>query len=103
MRNQEVFVFKFSFVYIIYLVQNSNSYLNMKSFLLIFTIVFSSTFVFSQTKPTPKTDFTKMYLTVWLEAREHCLAVANAMPENLYNYHIFYGHGVLFSIFNNTS
>lgn len=58
----------------------------MKSFLLIFTIVFSSTFVFSQTEATPKTDFTKMYLPVWLEAREHCLAVANAMPEEFYKY-----------------
>jgi len=27
-----------------------------------------------------------MYLPVWLEAREHCLAVANAMPEELYSY-----------------
>lgn len=34
----------------------------------------------------PKTDFTKMYLPVWLEAREHCLAVAKAMPEESYNY-----------------
>lgn len=34
----------------------------------------------------PKTDFTKMYLPVWLEAKEHCLAVAEAMPENLYSY-----------------
>ena len=35
---------------------------------------------------TPKTSFTKMYLPVWLEAREHCLAVANAMPAELYTY-----------------
>ena len=34
----------------------------------------------------PKTDFMKMYLPVWEEAREHCLAVAKAMPENLYTY-----------------
>lgn len=34
----------------------------------------------------PKTDFTKMYLPVWLEAREHCLAVAKAMPEEKYSY-----------------
>ena len=58
----------------------------MKSFLLIFTIVFSSIITYSQTETTPKTDFTKMYLPVWLEAREHCLAVANAMPEELYTY-----------------
>lgn len=36
--------------------------------------------------PTPKTDFTKMYLPVWLEAQEHCLAVAKAMPEENYSY-----------------
>ncbi len=35
---------------------------------------------------TPKTAFTKMYLPVWLEARKHCLEVANAMPEELYGY-----------------
>ena len=58
----------------------------MKSLLLIFTIVFSSIITYSQTETTPKTDFTKMYLPVWLEAREHCLAVANAMPEELYTY-----------------
>lgn len=34
----------------------------------------------------PKTAFTKMYLPVWLEARAHCLAVANAMPEDKYQY-----------------
>lgn len=35
---------------------------------------------------TPKTSFTQMYLPIWLEARAHCLAVAEAMPENLYSY-----------------
>ncbi len=34
----------------------------------------------------PKTAFTKMYLPIWEEAMEHCLAVANAMPENVYSY-----------------
>ncbi len=34
----------------------------------------------------PKTEFMKMYLPVWEEAREHCLAVAKAMPEELYTY-----------------
>ena len=48
--------------------------------------MFSSIITYSQTETTPKTDFTKMYLPVWLEAREHCLAVANAMPEELYTY-----------------
>ena len=32
----------------------------------------------------PVTDFGKMYLPVWQEAREHCLAVARAMPEEKY-------------------
>lgn len=34
----------------------------------------------------PKTPFTKMYLPVWLEARDHCLDVARAMPEERYSY-----------------
>ena len=33
-----------------------------------------------------KTPFTQMYLPVWEEAREHCLDVARAMPEELYTY-----------------
>ena len=37
-------------------------------------------------KVIPKTPFTKMYLPIWEEAMEHCLAVANAMPESKYNY-----------------
>ncbi|MDT0608229.1 DinB family protein [Croceitalea rosinachiae] len=41
---------------------------------------------FSQTDKEPKTAFTKMYLPVWLEAKEHCLDVARTMPENLYGY-----------------
>jgi len=35
---------------------------------------------------TPKTEFTKLYLPVWLQAREHCLEVAEAMPEEKYGY-----------------
>jgi len=34
----------------------------------------------------PKTEFTKMYLPVWQEAVQHCLAIAEAMPEELYRY-----------------
>ena len=34
----------------------------------------------------PRTPFTKMYLPVWLEARDHCMDVARAMPEELYSY-----------------
>lgn len=55
----------------------------MKRLLLTLVIIFYSTLTFAQA---PKTDFTKMYLPVWLEARAHCLAVANAMPEELYSY-----------------
>lgn len=55
----------------------------MKRLLLTLVIIFYSTLTFAQT---PKTDFTKMYLPVWLEARAHCLAVASAMPEELYSY-----------------
>ncbi len=42
---------------------------------------------FSQTSlEEPKTDFTKMYLPVWREATEHCLAIAQAMPDSLYSF-----------------
>jgi uncharacterized damage-inducible protein DinB len=58
----------------------------MKNLLLIVTIIFCSTLTFAQTQSVPKTTFTKMYLPIWQEAREHCLAVANAMPEELYSY-----------------
>jgi len=39
-----------------------------------------------QKEVSPKTPFTKMYLPVWEEAIEHCLAVADAMPDSLYAY-----------------
>jgi uncharacterized damage-inducible protein DinB len=58
----------------------------MKSLLFTITVIFCSSFINAQTEATPKTDFTKMYLPVWLEAKAHCLAVANAMPEELYAY-----------------
>ena len=58
----------------------------MKPLFLIIAVIFCGLFGYSQTEATPKTDFTKMYLPVWIEAREHCLAVANAMPEDLYSY-----------------
>ena len=38
----------------------------------------------AQEARSPKTPFTKMYLPVWQEAREHCLEVARAMPDSLY-------------------
>ncbi len=42
--------------------------------------------VTAQLENIPKTEFTKMYLPVWLEAKNHCLEIAEAMPENLYQY-----------------
>ncbi len=39
-----------------------------------------------QTTIKTKSAFTKMYLPVWQEATEHCLAVAEAMPADLYAY-----------------
>jgi len=44
------------------------------------------TSVSAQSSKEPKTDFTKMYLPVWLEAKRHCMDVARAMPEELYSY-----------------
>ncbi len=58
----------------------------MKHLFIVITVLFFSTYTYAQSQAIPKTDFTKMYLPVWLEAREHCLAVANAMPEELYSY-----------------
>ena len=55
----------------------------MKPFLI---LLFLSSICFSQTGEKPKTDFTKMYLPVWLEAKQHCLDVAKAMPDDLYKY-----------------
>ncbi len=34
----------------------------------------------------PITDYGKMYLPIWLEAKRHCLEVATTMPEELYGY-----------------
>lgn len=41
---------------------------------------------YGQAERMPKTPFTRMYLPVWTEARDHCMAVARAMPEELYSY-----------------
>jgi len=49
-------------------------------------LVLCTTILCAQAQEIPKTDFTKMYLPVWLEAKEHCLQVAEAMPEELYTY-----------------
>lgn len=57
----------------------------MKSFTLIL-LIFCSLSVCSQKSKEPKTEFSKMYLPVWQEAKMHCLQVAKAMPEDLYTY-----------------
>ena len=49
-------------------------------------ILFAAQTVIAQTTKEPKTAFTKMYLPVWLEAREHCLDVAKTVPDELYSY-----------------
>jgi len=42
--------------------------------------------IIAQNDSIPKTEFTKMYLPIWKVATKHCLDVAKAMPEKLYNY-----------------
>lgn len=58
----------------------------MKHLILFFSALFSISTAFTQVQDQPKTDFTKMYLPVWLEAKSHCVAVAEAMPEDMYGY-----------------
>jgi uncharacterized damage-inducible protein DinB len=58
----------------------------MKYIFIVVCLFFFSTLSYAQNSAIPKTKFTKMYLPVWLEAREHCLDVAKAMPEELYTY-----------------
>ena len=58
----------------------------MKKLLFFISILLLSNNLNSQNAKTPKTEFTKMYLPVWIEAKEHCLNVANTMPEELYSY-----------------
>ena len=52
----------------------------------LFTLLFLASFTVAHSQSSPKTSFGKMYLPVWLEAKKHCLEVANAMPEELYSY-----------------
>lgn len=40
----------------------------------------------AQSVDEPNTAFAKMYLPVWLEAKAHCLEVAQAMPDSLYHF-----------------
>ena len=49
-------------------------------------ILFALIKVTAQKETEPKTEFTKMYLPVWIEARDHCMDVARAMPEEKYSY-----------------
>lgn len=58
----------------------------MKPLLTLFISILFLNPIYSQDEATPKTNFTRMYLPVWLEAREHCLDVAKSMPEELYSY-----------------
>lgn len=58
----------------------------MKSnFLLLITLCIGGV-LSAQEARSPQTPFTKMYLPVWQEAREHCLEVARAMPDSLYTF-----------------
>ena len=58
----------------------------MKRIALLLMILLMGLPVFMTAQQQPKTPFTKMYLPVWLEARDHCMDVARAMPEELYSY-----------------
>ena len=58
----------------------------MKNTMLTLFIIIGTSIIYGQTEAVPKTAFTKMYAAVWLEASEHCLEVASAMPEELYGY-----------------
>ena len=58
----------------------------MRNLVLTVAIIFSTTTTYGQNERVPKTPFTKMYLSVWQVATEHCLDVAQAMPEELYGY-----------------
>jgi len=53
----------------------------------LFIVLLCTSLSFAQQKNTiPKTEFTKMYLPIWLEAKAHCLSVAQVMPDSLYSY-----------------
>ncbi len=57
----------------------------MKQLFLIVTVLWACQ-VSGQSEKKPKTAFGEMYLPVWLEAKAHCLEVAQAMPDSLYTY-----------------
>ena len=58
----------------------------MNRLCLVLTLVLLSSGISAQESKQPKTDFGKMFLPVWQEARKHCLEVANGMPEDLYTW-----------------
>jgi len=58
----------------------------MNYLLTLLIITYCSFSLSAQTEAVPKTPFAQMYLPVWQEAREHCMEVARAMPEDLYMY-----------------
>lgn len=58
----------------------------MKELRLVVLTLMVHGFMNAQAEGIPRTEFTKMYLPVWQEAVEHCLAVARAMPEENYNF-----------------
>ena len=58
----------------------------LKKPLLLLVVLLLNALLYGQDDNTPKTSFTKMYLPIWQEAVDHCLAVAEAMPDSLYAY-----------------
>lgn len=58
----------------------------LKKMFVLLLILSLTSLMNAQAENTPKTSFTKMYLPVWQEAAEHCLAIAKAMPDTLYSY-----------------
>ena len=58
----------------------------MKNIILSLGCILYTILTFGQTETTPKTQFTKDYLPVWITARDHCLDIAKTMPEELYAY-----------------
>lgn len=58
----------------------------MKKQLLSLLSILCTFIAYGQSQTIPKTPFTKDYLAVWRTATEHCLDIANAMPETLYSY-----------------
>lgn len=57
----------------------------MKQLFFIVALAFASN-ASGQNERKPKTAFGTMYLSVWLEAKDHCMEVARAMPDSLYAY-----------------